>query len=129
MYKYVQNNDWPSYFTVERTLAVARQCLDALAFIHASCLVHCDLKPENILIQSQSRCVVKVRAARARCGSGSGARRAALRANARFHERHVRSRARRDMPTRLTNPTLSRFLPFLPPLFLSIFPLFFPTPF
>jgi len=60
MYKYVQNHAWPRYFTVTRVLSVARQCLDALAFIHSCCLIHCDLKPENILIQSQSRCIVKV---------------------------------------------------------------------
>ncbi|KAJ1623588.1 kinase-like domain-containing protein, partial [Pavlovales sp. CCMP2436] len=60
IYKFVANSGWVPYFNVTRTLAVARQCLEALSYIHSLQLIHCDLKPENILIKSLSRCVVKV---------------------------------------------------------------------
>ena len=55
-----QRSNWTPYFTLPRIRAIAYQCLDALAFIHANHLIHCDLKPENVLIKSLSRCVVKV---------------------------------------------------------------------
>lgn len=40
--------------------AIARQCLEALEFLHHLRIIHCDLKPENILIKSYSRCEIKV---------------------------------------------------------------------
>ena len=48
------------YFTLPRLRRIAKQCLEALAFVHKLKLIHCDLKPENILIKSYSRCEVKV---------------------------------------------------------------------
>jgi len=50
----------PHYFTAARLRRIARQVLQALAFVHAQGILHCDLKPENILFRSFSRCVVKV---------------------------------------------------------------------
>ncbi|XP_020114252.1 uncharacterized protein LOC109728290 isoform X2 [Ananas comosus] len=40
--------------------AIARQCLEALVYLHHLRIIHCDLKPENILIKSYSRCEIKV---------------------------------------------------------------------
>ena len=48
------------YFTLPRLRRIAKQCLDALRFVHNLDLIHCDLKPENILIRSYSRCEIKV---------------------------------------------------------------------
>jgi len=48
------------YFQLPRLRRIAKQCLEALVFVHRLGLIHCDLKPENILIQSYSRCEVKV---------------------------------------------------------------------
>jgi len=48
------------YFTVERLRSIARQCLEALDFVHSLGIVHSDIKPENILIKSFSRCEVKI---------------------------------------------------------------------
>jgi len=41
-------------------MAIAKQVLTALDYVHSLRLIHCDLKPENILIRSYSRCEVKV---------------------------------------------------------------------
>ena len=46
--------------TLPRLRRIAKQCCEALAFVHNLNLIHCDLKPENILIRSYSRCEVKV---------------------------------------------------------------------
>ncbi|XP_022990536.1 dual specificity tyrosine-phosphorylation-regulated kinase 3-like isoform X4 [Cucurbita maxima] len=39
---------------------IARQCLEALEFLHHLGIIHCDLKPENILMKSYKRCEIKV---------------------------------------------------------------------
>ncbi|XP_038980893.1 MAP kinase-interacting serine/threonine-protein kinase mnk-1-like isoform X2 [Phoenix dactylifera] len=39
---------------------IARQCLEALEYLHHLRIIHCDLKPENILIKSYNRCEIKV---------------------------------------------------------------------
>jgi len=72
----------PSYFTLPRLRSIARQVLEALAFVHSQGLLHCDVKPENIVIKSYSRVEVRKggreggregggygRATRARCVS------------------------------------------------------------
>lgn len=48
------------YFTLSRIQTIARQCLEALEYLHHLGIIHCDLKPENILIKSYSRCEIKV---------------------------------------------------------------------
>jgi serine/threonine protein kinase len=58
--KYNRESGGEPYFTLPRLRRIARQCLEALAFVHRLKLIHCDLKPENILIKSYSRCEVKV---------------------------------------------------------------------
>ncbi|KAA6369646.1 MAG: putative Dual specificity protein kinase pom1, partial [Streblomastix strix] len=58
--KYCNENNLPNYFTIPRLQRIAKQVLEALAFLHSLGLMHCDLKPENILIRSFSRCEVKV---------------------------------------------------------------------
>lgn len=57
---YVAEHALEPYFTLPRVQRIAKQTLQALAFIHANGLVHCDLKPENILVLSYSKCDVKV---------------------------------------------------------------------
>lgn len=45
----------PSYYTVPRIRRIAKQVLQALAFVHDHGIIHCDLKPENVLIKSYSK--------------------------------------------------------------------------
>ncbi|BAD73772.1 putative dual-specificity tyrosine-(Y)-phosphorylation regulated kinase TbPK4 [Oryza sativa Japonica Group] len=58
--KYNQESGGEAYFTLPRIQAIARQCLEALVYLHHLRIIHCDLKPENILIKSYSRCEIKV---------------------------------------------------------------------
>ncbi|PNW87957.1 hypothetical protein CHLRE_01g008550v5 [Chlamydomonas reinhardtii] len=50
----------PSYFTPGRMQSIARQVLQALAFLHANQVIHADIKPENILVKNYTKCSVKV---------------------------------------------------------------------
>jgi len=58
--RYNRETGGEPYFTLPRLRRIAKQCLEALDFVHKLNLIHCDLKPENILIKSYSRCEVKV---------------------------------------------------------------------
>ncbi|XP_066312835.1 uncharacterized protein [Miscanthus floridulus] len=58
--KYNQESGGEVYFTLPRIQVIARQCLEALVYLHRLRVIHCDLKPENILIKSYSRCEIKV---------------------------------------------------------------------
>ncbi|KAG6474953.1 hypothetical protein ZIOFF_064170 [Zingiber officinale] len=58
--KYNHKSSSVEYYTLPRIQAIARQCLEALEFLHHLRIIHCDLKPENILIESYSRCEIKV---------------------------------------------------------------------
>ena len=62
----------------EKALGWAMQLLEALAFAHASRVIHCDVKPDNLLVMSDQRvCLTDFGIARIahrtrRDGSGSG---------------------------------------------------------
>lgn len=58
--KYDREEADGSYFTVPRLQRIARQVVEALAYVHSLNLIHSDLKPENILFVSHRRCIVKV---------------------------------------------------------------------
>ncbi|KAL6503757.1 hypothetical protein OROGR_025680 [Orobanche gracilis] len=58
--KYNQESGGEPYFTLHRLQVIARQCLEALLYMHDLGIIHCDLKPENILIKSYRRCEIKV---------------------------------------------------------------------
>ncbi|CAL9051562.1 unnamed protein product [Musa banksii] len=58
--KYNHESGGQVYYTLPRIQAIARQCLEALEYLHNLRIIHCDLKPENILIKSYSRCEIKV---------------------------------------------------------------------
>ncbi|KAL6531087.1 hypothetical protein OROHE_014156 [Orobanche hederae] len=57
---YNQESGGEPYFTLHRLQVIARQCLEALLYMHDLGIIHCDLKPENILIKSYRRCEIKV---------------------------------------------------------------------
>ncbi|EFJ43609.1 hypothetical protein VOLCADRAFT_65761 [Volvox carteri f. nagariensis] len=50
----------PSYFTAGRMQSIAKQVLQALAFLHHNHIIHADVKPENILVKNYSKCSVKL---------------------------------------------------------------------
>ncbi|CAN0025978.1 unnamed protein product [Scytosiphon promiscuus] len=58
--KAVKEAGHPPYFTLPRLCKIARQCLEALAYINSLGLVHCDVKPENILLSHYGRAEVKL---------------------------------------------------------------------
>ncbi|XP_047328728.1 probable serine/threonine-protein kinase dyrk2 isoform X2 [Impatiens glandulifera] len=58
--KFNRESDGEPYFTMNRLQLIARQCLEALVYLHQLDIIHCDLKPENILIKSYRRCEIKV---------------------------------------------------------------------
>lgn len=58
--KKLRDSFQPAYFTLGRIQFVAKQLLEALAFIHALRLIHCDLKPENVLMLDENKCSVKI---------------------------------------------------------------------
>ncbi|XP_051121584.1 uncharacterized protein LOC127244993 isoform X2 [Andrographis paniculata] len=58
--KYNRESGGEPYFTISRLQVIARQCLEALMYLHDLGIIHCDLKPENILIKSYRKCEIKV---------------------------------------------------------------------
>jgi serine/threonine protein kinase len=58
--KYNRDSGKELYFTLPRLQRVARQCLEALEYLHGLELIHSDLKPENILMKSYANVDVKV---------------------------------------------------------------------
>ena len=58
--KFIRESEDEPYFTLPNLKKIARQVLEALAFVHSLGIIHCDVKPENIVIRSYSRCEVKL---------------------------------------------------------------------
>ena len=54
-----ESNQLP-YFVLPRLKLIAKQVLEALAYVHSLGLIHCDIKPENIVMKSYSKCLVKL---------------------------------------------------------------------
>jgi hypothetical protein len=86
LYKYVAKSGWAPYFTHARTRSIGKQVLVALGYIHSLGLIHCDVKPEVTRGHTaaappprrlEPHAHVQHRSARARCGPGALALRAA----------------------------------------------------
>ena len=58
--QYVSQSFDEPYFTESRLRWIARQCLEALRFIHGCGIIHCDLKPENIVLKSFKHADIKI---------------------------------------------------------------------
>lgn len=50
----------PTYFTLPRVQAIAKQALRSLEFLHKQDIIHADIKPENILVKDYKKCSIKV---------------------------------------------------------------------
>eukprot|EP01052_Picozoa_sp_SAG31_P012962 SAG31_NODE_769_length_12212_cov_5.357508_6_plen_128_part_00 len=55
-----EHQEGVKYFTLPRLQRIARQSLEALAYLQSLRLIHNDLKPENILIKDYATADIKI---------------------------------------------------------------------